>query len=300
MNVPLQITPRTKRISKQFGLLNDRVLSFKGDAAEYSNAHQSPSFITSNDIDTLHLLRKTASSLFSSIPPVKPSSVTENLLKKRQCLVVLDSPNIQPHLDAYPISWSVQNLIAVSCDRDVYYQNLDTKAVAHLCRSQVSRSSIWVIEWAGRKRETYLATGMEDGYLQIWDAMRSATERNNGTIPRTSGSLVQTYQIAEDAKVTACAWAGDGDTFAVGAKDKKVSILDVRVEHVVGIVGSHKDRVLGMSWSACDNFLASSDYGGNVYIWDRRAGKTLVEFGGTHTSKMVHRAPVKVSCSLYD
>lgn len=294
MNLPLQITPRTKRISKEFGLLDDRILNFKDENTNLSNIQGSSSITTTNDVDTLHLLRKSASSLFAVAPPAKPTSVTENLLKKRQCLVVLDSPNIQPHFDAYPISWSKQNLIAVSCGRDVYYQNLNTKAVAHLCRSQVSRSPIWVIEWAGRKRETYLASGMEDGYLQIWDATRSVTENHNGTIPRSAGNLVQTYQIAEETRVTACAWAEDGDILAVGAKDKKVSILDVRVEHVVGIVGSHKDRVLGMSWSADGTFLASSDYGGNVYIWDKRAGKTLAEFGGAHSSRMVHKAPVKV------
>ncbi|KAF9450532.1 WD40 repeat-like protein [Macrolepiota fuliginosa MF-IS2] len=293
MNLPLQITPRTKRISKEFGLLDDRILNFKDENADFSNAQSSSSITTTNDIDTLRLLRKSASSLFTEAPPVKPTSVTENLLKKRQCLVVLDSPNIQPHIDAYPISWSKQNLIAVSCGRDVYYQNLNTKVVAHLCRSQVSRSPIWVIEWAGKKRETYLASGMEDGYLQIWDATRSVAENSNGTTPRSSGNLVQTYQIAEEARVTACAWAEDGDILAVGARDKKVSILDIRVEHVVGIVGSHKDRVLGMKWSVDGNFLASSDYGGNVYIWDKRAGKTLVEFGGVHSSRMVHKAPVK-------
>lgn len=296
MNLPLQVTPRTKRISKQFGLVDDRILNFKDENADFSSAQASSSITTSNDLDTLHLLRKNASSLFATTPPVKPTSVIENLLKRRQCLVVLDSPNIQPHFDAYPISWSKQNLIAVSCGRDVYYQNLSTKAVAHLCRSHVSRSSIWAIGWAGKKRETYLASGMEDGYLQIWDATRSATENNDGTIARYSGNLVQTYHIAEEAKVTACAWADDGDTLAVGAKDKRVSILDVRVEHVVGIVGVHKDRVLGMSWSVDGNFLASSDCGGNVYIWDRRAGKTLTEMGGAHSSRVVHKAPVKVGC----
>ncbi|KXN92530.1 Cell division cycle 20.3, cofactor of APC complex, partial [Leucoagaricus sp. SymC.cos] len=281
MNAPLQVTPRTNRISKQFGLLDDRILNFK-DINESSNTNPSSKVIITNDVDTLHLLRKNASSLFNTIPPHKPTSVTENLLKKRQCLVVLDSPNIQPHIDAYPISWSKQNLIAVACGRDVYYQNLNTKSVAHLCRSQVSTSPIWAIQWAGKKRETYLASGMEDGYLQIWDAMRPVAEYDNGMIQRSVGDLVQTYHIAEEARVSVCAWADDGNTLAVGARDKKVSILDVRVEHVVGIAGTHRDKVLGMSWSSDGNFLASSDYGGNVYIWDKRAGKTLAEFGDQH------------------
>ncbi|XP_006455751.1 hypothetical protein AGABI2DRAFT_227285 [Agaricus bisporus var. bisporus H97] len=291
MNLPLQITPRTKRISKEFGLIDDRVLNFKDENADVSSA---PTSAATNVTNTFHLLRKTASSLFATIPPAKPTSVTENLLKRRQCLVVLDSPNIQPHFDAYPISWSRQNLIAVACGKDVYYQNLNTKAVAHLCRNLWSRSSIWCIEWAGSKRDAYLASGIEDGYLQIWDATRSATETsNNGAMPKFSGNMVHTYHISEEAKVTTCAWANDGDVLAVGSKDKRVSLVDVRVEHVVGIVGTHKDRVLGMRWSADGNFLASSDYGGNVYIWDWRAGKTLAELSSAHSSRRVHRAPVK-------
>lgn len=191
-------------------------------------------------------------------------------------------------------------MIAVACGKDVYYQNLNTKAVAHLCRNLWSRSSIWCIEWAGSKRETYLASGIEDGYLQIWDATRSASEINSdGAIPKFSGNMVHTYHISEEAKVTACAWANDGDVLAVGSKDKRVSLVDVRVEHVVGILGTHKDRILGMRWSADSNFLASSDYGGNVYIWDWRAGKTLAELSGTHSSRRVHKAPVKVMCSLF-
>jgi cell division cycle protein 20 (cofactor of APC complex) len=299
MNLPLQITPRTKRIGKEFGLIDDRVLNFKDENTDIC-ASASTNIAVANLTNTFHLLRKNASSLFASIPPAKPTSVTENLLKRRQCLVVLDSPNIQPHFDAYPISWSRQNLIAVACGKDVYYQNLNTKAVAHLCRNLWSRSSIWCIEWAGSKRETYLASGIEDGYLQIWDATRSATEINsNGGIPKFSGNMVHTYHISEEAKVTTCAWDNDGDVLAVGSKDKRVSLVDVRVEHVVGILGTHKDKVLGMRWSADGNFLASSDYGGNVYIWDWRAGKTLAELSGTHSSRRVHKAPVKVPYSSF-
>lgn len=297
MNLPLQITPRTTRISKQFGLLDERILNYKHENISNSNRPTSSALATANDVDTFRLLRKNVSSLFAEMLPVKPTSVTENLLKKRQCLVVLDSPSIQPHFDAYPISWSKRNLIAVACGRDVYYQNLNTRSVVHLCRSHISRSPIWVIEWAGKTRENYLASGMEDGYLQIWDSARSVAENSDGTGPMSSGSLVQTYQIADEARVTACAWSEIGDILAVGAKDKKVSIVDVRVEHVAGIVGVHKDRVLGMSWSADGNYLASSDYGGNVCIWDKRAGKTLTEFGGVHSSRMVHKAPVKVCVS---
>jgi len=140
---------------------------------------------------------------------------------------------------------------------------------------------------------------MEDGYLQIWDATTSTNAKPlNRPTSKYSGSLVQTYQISENGRVSAIAWANDSDLLAVGAKDRKISILDVRVEHVAGIVGSHKDSVLGMSWSADGNFLASSDYKGIVYIWDKRAGKTLVEFGGIQSSKWSHRAPVKASFSF--
>jgi len=299
MNVPLQITPRTTRISKQFGLLGDRILNFQ-DVDQHANSRFSSNLTATNDIDALYFLRKNASSLLCSTPPVaKTVSVTEHLLKKQHCPIVLDSPNIQPHPDAYPISWSKRNLIAVCCGRDVYYQNLNTRTVAHLSRSDLSSSSIWAIEWAGRKRETYLASGTEDGYLQIWDATTSMNVKPlNRPTPKYSGSLVQTYQISESGRVSAIAWASDSDLLAVGAKDQKISILDVRVEHVAGIVGSHKDPVLGMSWSANGNFLASSDYGGVVHIWDKRAGKTLVKFGSIQSSKCSHRAPVKASSSF--
>ena len=294
MNVPLQMTPRTNRISKQFGLLGDRILNFQ-DVDQHANSRFSSSLIATNDIDTLCLLRKNASSLLCLKPSVKTTSVTENLLKKQHCSIILDTPSIQHHPDAYPIAWSKQNLIAVCCGRDVYYQNLSTRTVAHLSRSDLSSSPIWAIEWAGRKRQSYLASGMEDGYLQIWDATSSMNVKPlNRPTSKFSGSLVQTYQISENGRVSAIAWS-DSDLLAVGAKDRKISMLDVRVEHVAGILGSHKDPVLAMSWSEDGNFLASSDTRGIVYIWDKRAGKTLAEFGGIQSSKWSHRAAVKAS-----
>ncbi|KAH9001898.1 hypothetical protein EDB86DRAFT_2780105, partial [Lactarius hatsudake] len=52
---------------------------------------------------------------------------------RRQFTLALDGPGIPQELQAYPLSWSSTNVIAVTGGHDVYYQDLDTRHIARLC-----------------------------------------------------------------------------------------------------------------------------------------------------------------------
>ncbi|TFK36596.1 WD40-repeat-containing domain protein [Crucibulum laeve] len=280
-HAPLNITPRTKRISKQFGLSEDRVLTFHDD----SNLPSLPS--TSFD-DTLQLLRRSAAQLFHPPRTINSNSVTENLTKRPQCVLTLDSPGIPDDPFAYPISWSRRNLIAVACGNDVYYQNLETKVVTHMFKLQPHvREHIQVIRWAEEGYEGYLAAGNKQGMIQVWSG-----DEDGGT-----SKIVRVWSDSDHNAVRCFAW--NREVLAVGAGDGAISLFDVRAADKWTRNTQHRDSVLSLEWSNDGNYLASGDENGVVHIWDRRAGKSLLDTGeslldmGKRSAKMRHKGSVK-------
>ncbi|KAF9009621.1 WD40-repeat-containing domain protein [Cyathus striatus] len=245
-SIPLNVTPRTRRISKQFGLADDRVFNFQQDE---------------RDPDTLDMLRMSASNLFREAPIPRSSS-------RRQCLLTLDSPGIPHDSYAFPISWSRRNLIA----------DLNTKRVTHLCKVETPDGrNIHAIEWAGAGRDTLIAAGNNGGAIQVWDAGPQAGDR---------GKLVRMWQDSENQCIRSMSWV-EG-VLSVGVEDGAISLFDIRAPDVWSRTSQHKAAVLGMKWSPDGNYLASGDEKGIVHIWDKRAGKTLLDVG-KKSSKMRHR-----------
>ena len=227
------------------------------------------------------LLRRSVSSLFRSPPRRRVSSVTENLSKRQQCVLTLDGPGINSDPYAYPISWSKRNLIAVACGNDIFYQNLETRVVTHLCRMDPSMpGELRSIEWAGKGKESILASGSNSGVVQIWDAAQSG-----------EGMLLRTWREDEAIGVGGLDW--NEHLLSVGLSDGTVSLFDTRSHKPTRRVRAHKGKVLGVKWSTDGLYMASGDDLGLVYIWDKRAGKQLLD-EATQSSKMRHLGGVKV------
>ncbi|RDB17754.1 Anaphase-promoting complex subunit cdc20 [Hypsizygus marmoreus] len=272
--IPLNVTPRTNRISRQFGLSDSRVLNFKDNQENIASSSR-------DDSNMFSLLRRSASSLFHTPPRPRPTSVTENLTKRKQCVLTLDGPGISKDPQAYPITWSKQNLIAVACGNDVFYQNLNSRVVSHLFKLEVAQpGELRSIEWAGKGRETILAAGSSTGVVQVWDAGEG----------RGAGSFRRMWREGQAMGVGGLDW--NDDVLAVGSHDGTISLFDIRMKGEARQVPAHKGKVLGLKWSTDGRMVASSDDLGMVYIWDKRAGKQLLD-EGTQGAKMRHRGPVK-------
>ena len=226
------------------------------------------------------LLRRSASSLFYSPPPLRLFSVTENLHKRRQCVLTLDSPGITSDPEAFPISWSLNNCIAVACGRDVFYQNLDHKIVSHLGHS-TSVGDLNVIEWAGKKRPNYLAAGNNHGCIQTWDATR-----NSGMATKATN----TWFKGKDLSIKSISW--NDDMMAIGADEGTISLVDIRTPDECTKIIQHRDSVLGLKWNINGTLLASGDRNGLVYIWDKRAAKPLFD---TSPVKIRNQGSARVS-----
>lgn len=273
--LPLNTTPRTNRLGRQFGLINDRVFNFK------ENQENEPPGRGEGNI--MSLLRRNASDLFLKQPRFRPSSVTENLTKQKQSILTLDGPRIPTDAYGTPISWSKRNLIAVACSNDVYYQDLNNRVVSHMCQPDVGSSGrLHSIQWAGEGRETILASGTNTGVVQVWDAGQEGGK----------GKHLRLWRDGQSTGVGGLDW--NGDLLAVGSHNGTISLFDVRSKVDARNISTHKDKVLGLKWSLDGSYLASGDEQGMVYIWDNRAGKQL--FGeATHGQKMRHHGPVKVN-----
>lgn len=275
--IPINVTPRTNRISRQFGLTDDRIFSFKNK----ENQGSIP-FGSRDEMNMAGLLRWSVSSLFHTPPRPRPTSVTENLAIRKQCTLTLDGPGITDDQYACPITWSRRNLIAVASGNDIFYQDLETRLVSHLCTLQVNNAGhLHAIEWAGEGRENIFASGTTTGVVQVWDAGHQGG----------AGKFMRMWREDKWTGVGGLDWCED--LLAVGSYDGTISLFDVRKKTDARRVSAHKGKVLGIKWSTDGLLVASGDDLGVVYVWDKRAGKQLLD-ENTHGPKMRHRGPVKV------
>ncbi|KAI0262778.1 WD40-repeat-containing domain protein [Gloeopeniophorella convolvens] len=256
---PMNTTPRTNRMAKIFGLADDRLLQF---------TETTPA---SPDSKLLNSLRRSASQLFYSPPSVHPTSAAAHLGKRRQFILALDGPGIPQDPWAYPLSWSATNVIAVACGHDVYYQDLDTRQIAHLCT--LPRPALGRIRaLAFAPRGLLAALGTSTGGVQVWDA---AARRR-----------VRAWAQSDWAAAGALAWRGCARVFAVGRADGRLALRDVRDPDETLRMRAHREEVYGLQWSPDERFLASSDARGTVHLWDARNMSARV-------GKMKHDGAVK-------
>ncbi|KAI0744559.1 WD40 repeat-like protein [Earliella scabrosa] len=263
--IPLQTTPRTQRIAKFFGLADDRVLKYTDTNSDKPGNN---SYLNRHRFNFHQLLKKPH--------VVPPTSAEAHLGSRKQFILALDGPGIPSDLFAYPISWSMRNAIAVACGLDVYYQDLTTRKISHLCKlPQRPRGRLISIEWSPQ-RPNIIAAGTMNGEMQLWDA--DATSR------------IGLWQEDGEADVGALSWSGD--VLAVGMGDGVITLHDSRSPSRIGRIDTHRDKVHGLRWRHDGNYLASSDQAGVVQLWDARAGKSL-SVSNRWGSKMKHHAPIK-------
>lgn len=256
-------------MAKVFGLMEDRVLRY--------NDHNALASSTQGHDN----LRTNFSSLLSQPAKVSSVSAASNLGGRKQFILALDGPGVPADPFAYPLTWSKKNVIAVACGKDVYYQNLDTRAIVHLCEiDKAIYGRPRSVQWSAIA-PTKLAVGTTLGMVQLWNI--------------NSKKMVRDWRDEGMESVGGMDWREH--LLSVGLNDGGINFYDDRQPEVVNRLSMHKSKVHGVKWSVDGNYLASSDQAGVVYVWDARAGKTLsnsCRMGG----RMQHGAPVKVSYLL--
>ena len=223
-------------------------------------------------------LRSNVIQLFQQPKAIHSVSSLANLGVNKQFVLALDAPGVPSDLLSFPLSWSTSNKIAVACGCDVYYQDLDTREITHLCNTD---PPIRVIEWA-RQDSNVLALGAERGTLHLWDA--------------TDSTLVRDWSDEKRIGVYSLSW--HDEVLAVGERPGSIGLYDVRVPQTIAKLGGHKVPVYALEWSPDGKYLASGDASGVVQIWDAAACKSLGE-GNKKGGRMKHGAPVKVIPTIH-
>lgn len=264
IQAPLNITPRTRRIANVFGLIDDRVLRFTD-----------PNAAVADSSDYNHL-RANFSQLLAKTTTVSATSCVANLGARKQFVLALDGPGVPADPFAYPLTWSRRNQIAVACGKDVYYQDLDSRVITHLCKiTKASQGRPTSVQWSvDSPRE--IAVGTTLGSIQLWDA---------GT-----GEQVREWRDQDWDAVGGMDWRGP--VVAVGSDGGTIEFYDSREAHASTRLEQHRSKVHGVRFSPDGNHLATSDQQGVVYIWDVRANRPLGDckkMGG----RIKHGAPVK-------
>ncbi|THH28765.1 hypothetical protein EUX98_g5426 [Antrodiella citrinella] len=263
----LQATPRSNRIARVFGLIDNRVLHYTDEG------------LPTSPQKAFTDIRTNFSKLLAKSTVIPLTSAAAHLGKRQQFLLALDGPGVSQDIFAYPISWSGkgQGCIAVACDRDVYYQDLNSRVISHLCKlpkgDNIGRLSS--IDWC-REESSYLAAGTTSGVVQLWDA--SATVK------------LRDWTVSPKEAIGGMCW--NARTLTVGSEAGIISFFDSRMSSAYSEISLHRADVLGCRWSHDGHYLASSDHRGVVYVWDARASKVLSN-GDKLGGKMKHNAPVK-------
>lgn len=266
-SIPLHTTPRTNRIAKSFGLLDDRILS-------YTEGPASPS-----ETKLRSMLRRSVSELFSVPRSTSSVSAKANLAARKQFVMALDGPGISRDPFSFSMTWSQSNCIGVAFNSDVYFQNLKTRAIVHLCRVSAADGPVHSIDWCGEPRSHILGLGTTNGNVRAWDAL----------------SLGQIADWSDDKSPVGGMHWSEG-VLAVGRKDGRVSLFDLRTPKEIRQTKGHKRHVHGVKWSPDGKYLATGDHSGTVHIWDQRTNNYLTSNDKKLLAK--HDGPVKVKSSV--
>ncbi len=100
---------------------------------------------------------------------------------------------------------------------------------------------------------TRIASGSDDGTVQVWDA--------------ASGKILTFYHGHSDM-VIAVAWSPDGTRIASASSDKTVQVWDAAKGDNVYTYAGHSDAVNTVAWSPDGTHIASASSDKTVQVWD--------------------------------
>ncbi|KAA3681834.1 cell division cycle 20, cofactor of APC complex [Paragonimus westermani] len=183
-----------------------------------------------------------------------PNKITNNRLIPQMPEKVLDAPDIMDDFYLNILDWSVDNMLAVALNQDIYLWNALTGAITHLMSAGLEGEYIASLSWSPDATQI-LAVGTSMGRVQLWN---SETQ-----------SLLRTMRLGETGavgRVPIVTWREHIVTS--GSRSGHIRQHDTRVaQHEVGVSDFHTQEVCGLSWSTDKRFLASGANDNCVAIW---------------------------------
>ena len=181
----------------------------------------------------------------------KVVSYTEEVLSRKIPKIpfkILDAPALQDDFYLNLLDWSSSNLLAVGLGSSVYLWRASNGVVLKVC-DMGPDNLVTSVSWD--KRDSLLAVGTSQGFIDVWDVNKLKKIRN---------------MEGHSARVGALAW---GETNMVsGSRDKTILIRDVRSPaQFHEKLEMHKQEVCGLKWSFDDQMFCSGGNDNKLFVW---------------------------------
>lgn len=159
---------------------------------------------------------------------------------------VLDAPNMTEDYYLNLLDWNSNNLLAVGLGNAVYVWNGSTGNATRVVESDQLITSV---NWSAR--DNFLAVGVEDGNVSLWDINREKCLRT---------------MSGHNSRVAALSW--NNYILSSGSRSGNIFNHDTRVaQHLVGAYKGHSEEVCALRWSADGSQLASGGNDNLLNIW---------------------------------
>lgn len=163
---------------------------------------------------------------------------------------ILDAPELLNDYYLNLIDWGSSNILSVCLGQSVYLWNANNSEISQLLSTTESETYVSSVNWS--QCSNYLAVGLSNNNIQIWDP-----ERNQ---------LIRTLRGHEN-RVSSLSW--NGCLLSSGSRDTNILNHDVRMPfHVISKYTTHDGEVCGLKWSKDGSQLASGANDNTLMIWD--------------------------------
>ena len=161
---------------------------------------------------------------------------------------VLDAPQLADDFYLNLVDWSSTNTLAVGLGSCVYLWSACTSKVTRLI-DLGEDMAVCSVSWS--QRGHYLSVGVDNGDVQIWDAVKCRKLRTMQGHRQRVGCINWSHHV-----------------LATGSRDRNILMRDVRTpSHFYAKLSSHRSEVCGLKWSPDDRELASGGNDNLLMVW---------------------------------
>lgn len=186
---------------------------------------------------------------------------------------ILYVPGIMDDFYMNPLSWSKNNIIAITLKDGMYILNVETSVSEEIFLSNDFETSL---EFSPSEPST-LAIGTNAGHVTLYNMQRP-----------TSPKPFSSWDLTRVKSVGALCWSPNGSTLACGTRAGPIGLIDPREpQKAVNFMGSnsgHKKEICGLKWNPQGTLIASGGDDNYVMVWDIRSYSNPLKIFTGHES----------------